>query len=55
MLLKKMMEQQFFAYYVKDPERYGIVEFDKNRKAISLEEKPEKTKIQFCCNWIIFL
>ena len=34
-----------FAYHVHDPERYGVVEFDANRKAISLEEKPEKAAL----------
>ena len=43
-----------FAYYVKDPERYGIVEFDKNRKAISLEEKPEKSKSNFAVTGLYF-
>lgn len=43
-----------FAYYVKDPERYGIVEFDKNRKAISLEEKPEKPKFNFAVTGLYF-
>lgn len=43
-----------FAYYVKDPERYGIVEFDKNHKAISLEEKPEKSKSNFAVTGLYF-
>ena len=43
-----------FAYYVKDPERYGIVEFDKNRKAISLKEKPEKPKSNFAVTGLYF-
>lgn len=43
-----------FAYYVKDPERYGIVDFDKNRKAISLEEKPEKPKSNFAVTGLYF-
>lgn len=43
-----------FAYYVKDPKRYGIVEFDKNRKAISLEEKPEKSKSNFAVTGLYF-
>lgn len=43
-----------FAYYVKDPERYGIVEFDKNRKVISLEEKPEKPKSNFAVTGLYF-
>lgn len=43
-----------FAYYVKDPERYGIVEFDKNRKAISLEEKPKKPKSNFAVTGLYF-
>lgn len=43
-----------FAYYVKDPDRYGIVEFDKNRKAISLEEKPEKPKSNFAVTGLYF-
>ncbi len=36
-----------FAYRVTDPERYGVVEFDKDNKVISLEEKPEKPKSNF--------
>ena len=43
-----------FAYHVKDPERYGVVEFDKNHKAISIEEKPEKPKSNFAVPGIYF-
>lgn len=43
-----------FAYYVKDPERYGIVEFDKNHKAISLEEKPNNPKSNFAVTGLYF-
>ena len=43
-----------FAYQVKDPERFGIVEFDQNRKAISLEEKPEKPKSHYAIPGVYF-
>lgn len=36
-----------FGYYVKDPERYGVVEFDKSGRAVSIEEKPEKPKSNY--------
>ena len=42
-----------FGYYVDDPERFGIVEFDKNGKAISIEEKPEKPKSNFYDNNVV--
>ena len=38
---------QIFAYRVKDPQRYGVVEFDENQKVIGLEEKPEQPKSSF--------
>ena len=43
-----------FGYYVKDPERFGIVEFDKAGKAISIEEKPEHPKTNYCVTGLYF-
>lgn len=43
-----------FGYYVDDPERFGIVEFDSNGKAITIEEKPEKPKSNYCVTGLYF-
>ncbi len=43
-----------FGYYVKSPERYGVVEFDKNKKVISIEEKPSNPKSNFAVVGLYF-
>ena len=43
-----------FGYYVKDPKRFGIVEFDENRNVISVEEKPEHPKSNYCITGLYF-
>ena len=57
-MLKKAASKQegatVFGYYVDNPERFGIVEFDKNGKAISIEEKPEHPKSNYCVTGLYF-
>lgn len=43
-----------FGYYVNDPERFGIVEFDENGRAISVEEKPKHPKSNYCITGLYF-
>ena len=43
-----------FAYHVSDPERYGVVEFDKNNKAISIEEKPRQPRSNYAVPGLYF-
>ena len=57
-VLKKAMSLSsgalVFGYYVKDPERYGVVEFNENGKAISIEEKPQEPKSNFAIPGLYF-
>lgn len=57
-ILKKVVSQNngatVFGYQVKDPQHFGVVEFDKNQKAIGLEEKPESPKSNFAVTGLYF-
>lgn len=55
--VKRVKEKQYatvFGYYVQDPERYGVVEFDANENALSIEEKPLKAKSNYAVVGLYF-
>ena len=53
-IVKEEKKSVIFWYEVSDPERYGVVDFDKNKIALSIEEKPENSKSNFAVVWLYF-
>ncbi|MCR5474883.1 MAG: glucose-1-phosphate thymidylyltransferase RfbA [Lachnospiraceae bacterium] len=57
-VLRQVTEREkgatIFGYYVRDPREYGVVEFDENKKAISIEEKPEKPRSNYAVPGLYF-
>ncbi len=51
---QKQMGATVFGYYVNNPKQFGIVEFDQNGKAVSIEEKPEHPKSNYCVTGLYF-
>ncbi|MFH1612234.1 MAG: glucose-1-phosphate thymidylyltransferase RfbA [bacterium] len=52
--VKTMRGATVFGYYVKDPERYGVIEFDENKKVLSVEEKPHNPKSNYIITGLYF-
>ncbi|NPD92632.1 glucose-1-phosphate thymidylyltransferase RfbA [Xylanibacter muris] len=53
-IVEKQKEATVFGYYVNDPERYGVAEFDSNGKCLSIEEKPENPKSNYAVVGLYF-
>ena len=51
---RERKEASIFAYYVKDPERYGVVDFDAQKKAVSIEEKPSRPRSNYAVTGLYF-